>query len=51
VRGVVERIESDASGEFFLTLANRYGMSMDGPPQDAKDRVVHVMRPTAQSHQ
>ena len=51
VRGVVERIEPDPLGAFFLTLAERYGMSMDGPPGDAPDRVVYVMRPTVESHQ
>lgn len=51
VRGTVERIDPDPSGEFFLTLADRYGMSFAGPPADAEHRVVYVMRPTGVSYQ
>jgi hypothetical protein len=47
----VERIDGDPSGEFFLTLAERYGMQFDGPPPDAEHRVVYVVKPTAVSHQ
>ncbi|MBH0779582.1 pyridoxamine 5'-phosphate oxidase family protein [Nocardia bovistercoris] len=48
VRGVVERIDPDPTGAFFVTLNERY----DGPfgpkdPTDAPDRVVFVVRPTA----
>jgi PPOX class probable F420-dependent enzyme len=51
VRGTVERIDPDSSGEFFLKLADRYGMKLDGPPPDAEHRVVYVVRPTATSQQ
>jgi PPOX class probable F420-dependent enzyme len=51
VRGVVERIDPDVSGEFFRSLADRYGRPTDGPPADAEFRVVLVVRPTGQAHQ
>ncbi|MGC5249026.1 PPOX class F420-dependent oxidoreductase [Gordonia sp. DT219] len=51
VRGVVERIDDDSSGTFFASLAQRYGLTTDGPPGDVADRVVYVVRPTATSHQ
>jgi len=48
VRGVVERVEPDPTGAFYVELATRY----DAPwgkeaPKDAPDRVVVVVRPTA----
>jgi len=48
VRGVVERIDPDPTGAFFVELNERY----DGPfgpddPTDAADRVIFVIRPTA----
>lgn len=51
IRGRVERIEPDPTAAFFLELAERYSMSLDGPPGDAPDRVVLVVRPEAVSHQ
>lgn len=51
VRGVVERIEPDPTGAFFLTLADRYATTFDGPPADAEHRVVYVVRPTGTSRQ
>ncbi|GIF03386.1 PPOX class F420-dependent oxidoreductase [Actinoplanes siamensis] len=51
VRGVVERIDPDTSGEFFAELAARYDMRFDGPPGDVEHRVVLVVRPTAVSFQ
>jgi PPOX class probable F420-dependent enzyme len=51
VRGTVERFEPDPDGTFFLQLAARYGMELDGPPGDAADRVVYVVRPTGASYQ
>jgi PPOX class probable F420-dependent enzyme len=51
VRGRVERIEPDPGAEFFAELANRYGLELDGPPGDAADRVVFVVRPDAVSYQ
>jgi PPOX class probable F420-dependent enzyme len=51
VRGTVERIEPDPKGEFFDTLAKRYGLVMDGPVGDAEHRVVYVVKPTSASYQ
>ncbi|MFJ6215309.1 PPOX class F420-dependent oxidoreductase [Streptomyces sp. NPDC092296] len=51
IRGVVERIDGDPSGAFFLTLADRYGMHLDGPPHDAEHRVVYVVKPVTTSCQ
>ncbi|MFI6445446.1 PPOX class F420-dependent oxidoreductase [Kitasatospora sp. NPDC050543] len=51
VRGTVEWIDPDPTAAFFLALADRYGMRMDGPPADAEHRVIYVVRPTATSHQ
>jgi PPOX class probable F420-dependent enzyme len=51
VRGTVERIEPDPTGEFFLTIAARYGLQLDEPPADAPDRVIYVVRPTRTSLQ
>jgi len=50
VRGVVERIEPDPGGEFFLELARRYGYEGD-PPDDFPYRVKYFVRPTATSRQ
>jgi PPOX class probable F420-dependent enzyme len=48
IRGIVERIDPDPTGAFFVDLAKRY----DAPfgteaPTDAPARVVFVVRPTA----
>ena len=51
VRGVVERIDDDSSGEFFGQLASRYGLELDGPPGDVEHRVVYVVKPTSVSKQ
>lgn len=51
VRGVVERIDADPRGAFFLELADRYSLPIEGPPGDAAHRVVYVVRPTATSYQ
>jgi len=45
--GCVERIDDDSSGEFFGELAERYGLKLDGPPEDARYRVVYVVKPTS----
>ncbi|WP_125776740.1 PPOX class F420-dependent oxidoreductase [Antribacter gilvus] len=45
VRGTVVDVLDDSSGEFFLSLAARYGMKTDGPPGDVAHRVVYVVRP------
>ncbi|MCL9762405.1 hypothetical protein MXD95_024760 [Frankia sp. AiPa1] len=36
---------------YFMTLADRYAMALDGPPPDAQHRVVYVVRPTGSSSQ
>ncbi|WP_034272940.1 PPOX class F420-dependent oxidoreductase [Actinospica robiniae] len=46
VRGRVERIEPDTTGEFFDVLAKRYGLATDGPVGDAPQRVRIFLRPT-----
>ena len=51
VRGEVERIEPDPAGEFYMHLNGRYDGPLTGPPPDAPDRVVFVVRPTAFSKQ
>jgi PPOX class probable F420-dependent enzyme len=51
VRGRVERIEPDPEAAFVAELAERYGLELDGPPGDATDRVVFVVRPEAVSYQ
>jgi PPOX class probable F420-dependent enzyme len=48
VRGVVERIEPDPTGAFYVELAKRYDAPFGtNAPKDAPDRVVVVVRPTA----
>lgn len=48
VRGVVERIEPDPTGAFYVELAERYDAPFGtNAPKDAPDRVVVVVRPTA----
>lgn len=49
VRGVVERIEPDPTGAFFVELARRYGDEAATPPADAPQRVIYYVRPTATS--
>lgn len=51
VRGRVVRIEPDPGAAFFAHLADRYSLALDGPPPDAADRVVFVVRPEAVSFQ
>ncbi|QQQ78269.1 PPOX class F420-dependent oxidoreductase [Saccharothrix sp. 6-C] len=51
VRGVVERVEDDSEGRFFLEVAARYGFRFDGPPADARHRVVYVVKPKSVSTQ
>ncbi|MDN5749988.1 MAG: PPOX class F420-dependent oxidoreductase [Pseudonocardia sp.] len=51
IRGQVERIDADPGATFFGELARRYALAMDGPPGDAADRVVLVVRPDAVSYQ
>ncbi|WP_127506337.1 PPOX class F420-dependent oxidoreductase [Actinoplanes solisilvae] len=50
VRGVVERIDADPAGAFFVELAERYDAPFGAtPPPDAAARVIFVVRPTATS--
>lgn len=51
VRGSVLRIDPDPEATFFGALADRYRLPMDGPPGDAKDRIVFVVEPHAVSFQ
>ncbi|WP_049571041.1 PPOX class F420-dependent oxidoreductase [Nonomuraea sp. SBT364] len=51
IRGVVERIEPDPSGDFFDVLATRYGLPYERPVGDADRRVVIVVRPTRTTSQ
>ncbi|CAN5414388.1 PPOX class F420-dependent oxidoreductase [soil metagenome] len=51
VRGVVEEIVPDPTGEFYLRLNDRYDGPLTEPPADAPDRVILVVRPTAFSKQ
>jgi PPOX class probable F420-dependent enzyme len=50
VRGVLDQVVPDPTGEFFRHLSIRYG-SGDWIPDDAADRVVLVMRLTGFSTQ
>lgn len=50
VRGVVEHIEPDPTGAFYVELANRYNAPFGTEvPKDAPDRVVLKVRPTTVS--
>ena len=50
VRGVVEAIEPDPAAEGYMQINTRYGSPFsDEPPDNAPDRVVLVVRPTASS--
>lgn len=51
VRGRVAGIEPDPAARFFLSLADRYRLAVDGPPDDAPHRVVITVEPTAVSYQ
>jgi PPOX class probable F420-dependent enzyme len=51
LRGKVVAIEPDPTAALFTELASRYGADFDGPPADAADRIVLVVRPEASSKQ
>jgi PPOX class probable F420-dependent enzyme len=51
VRGVVEKIESDPTGAFYLKLNDRYSGPLTEPPPDKADRVIITVRPTGYSKQ
>ena len=51
LRGRVTAIEPDPEAAFFMELADRYGLTLDGPPKDAPQRVVLVIEPTSTSQQ
>lgn len=46
VRGVLERVDPDPTGAFYMELSKRYGHPLTEPPADAALRVVLVVRPT-----
>lgn len=46
VRGVIERIDPDPTGSFWVELATRYGVESPQPPKDAERRVILYLRPT-----
>jgi PPOX class probable F420-dependent enzyme len=50
VRGVLEEVQPDPTGAFYVELSTRYGAGAK-PPSDAADRIILVMRPTATSKQ
>lgn len=47
VRGMVERIEPDPTGAFYVELAKRYGRPDPAAPLDAAHRVIFVVRPAS----
>ncbi|MGN9842919.1 PPOX class F420-dependent oxidoreductase [Nonomuraea sp. H19] len=51
IRGVVERLEPDPSGDFFDVLAKRYGLEYERPVGDAERRVLIVVKPTRTTRQ
>ena len=46
VRGVLERVEADPTGAFYVVLGKRYGNDDQQPPPDSATRVIMVLRPT-----
>ncbi|MCW2541440.1 MAG: Pyridoxamine 5-phosphate oxidase-related FMN-binding protein [Frankiales bacterium] len=50
-RGIVEDVEADPTGAFYVELAERYGMDNPQPPADHEDRVIVKVRPFAYSKQ
>ena len=51
LRGKVERIDQDEGGSFFFELADRYGLALDQPLEDAPYRVIYVVRPSHVTYQ
>ena len=51
VRGVVEEIEPDPTGAFYMQLNDRYDGPLSEPPPDKADRVILIVRPTGFSKQ
>ncbi|MGE2723039.1 PPOX class F420-dependent oxidoreductase [Mycolicibacterium celeriflavum] len=51
VRGVVEAIEPDPTGAFYLQLNDRYSGPLTEAPADKADRVILTVRPTGFSKQ
>nr|WP_090346029.1 PPOX class F420-dependent oxidoreductase [Mycolicibacterium malmesburyense]CRL78619.1 pyridoxamine 5'-phosphate oxidase-like FMN-binding protein [Mycolicibacterium malmesburyense] len=51
VRGVVEAIEPDPTGAFYLQLNDRYSGPLTEAPVDKADRVILTVRPTGFSKQ
>ncbi|HKV22198.1 MAG TPA: PPOX class F420-dependent oxidoreductase [Mycobacterium sp.] len=51
VRGVVDEIEPDPTGAFYMELNDRYSGPLTEPPPDKADRVILVVRPTGYTKQ
>jgi PPOX class probable F420-dependent enzyme len=51
VRGVVEQVVDDSEGQFFIKIAERYGVKLHKAPWDAPYRVIYIVKPTAVSKQ
>lgn len=51
IRGQVTEIAPDPDAAFFLRLAERYALPMDGLPGDAEFRVVYAIEPHSVSFQ
>jgi PPOX class probable F420-dependent enzyme len=50
VRGVLDHVDPDPEGAFYRHLSRRYGAG-DQAPDDAPDRVILAIRPTATARQ
>jgi len=50
VRGVLDHVDPDPTGAFYRHLSRRYGAG-DQAPDDAADRIILYIRPTAASTQ
>jgi PPOX class probable F420-dependent enzyme len=50
-RGIVEQVDPDPTGAFYVELAARYGRDRPSPPPDSPDRVIIAVRPFAYSKQ
>lgn len=46
VRGVLDNVEDDPTGSFYVVLGKRYGNADQAPPPDAADRIIINLTPT-----
>jgi PPOX class probable F420-dependent enzyme len=46
VRGELDHVDPDPTGEYYMHLSERYGNPMSEPPPDAADRIILVVKPT-----